>query len=121
MSTKTDVALERGLYRSLIDGSGAIREEAWKRAVAIGDVVGLCRRCEGLMKAVHIPDSGRTQWYGAACNSCWAEIALPGRHRPGIPLHRSSRHDEMPNSTWNNRYELLKKMADLTKQKIKAG
>jgi len=121
MSTKTDIALERGLYRSLIDNSGVIREEAWRRAVAIRDVVGLCRRCDGLMLAVPIPDSGRTAWYAAECNSCWAEIALPARHIAGIPLHRSSRHDEMPNSTWNSRYELLKKMADLTKQKIKAG
>lgn len=113
---KTDTALERGLYRSLVDSTGAIRDEAWKRAVAIGDIVGLCRRCEGLMKAVPIVDNGRTPWYAAECTSCFADIGLPARHGAGVTLRRSARHDEQPEGSHHNRIELLTRMAALAKR-----
>lgn len=113
MTSRTPPALERGLHSRFVDLNGCIRPEAWERAADRRDVVGLCRRCDGLMQPVPTHEDGGTTWYGAECNNCGAGIVLPARHSPGgVCLRRSARRTEMPAGGWTARTDLLTRLAE---------
>lgn len=102
---KTDVALERGIYPRLVDSMGSILAESWRRAIAAREIVGLCRRCEGLLFAV-ATEADEVEWFTAECNQCWAEMAAPN----GYILRRSARHREMPAGAWDRRTKYMASM-----------
>jgi hypothetical protein len=107
--------LNSGVASRFVDTNGAIIGPAWYRAWEGKDIVGTCRqlRCDGLMVALPNQQEDRHVWYGAHCLSCGHEIAVREDKTIG---RRSSRHQEMPEGTWAQRTEHLKKLAELGKR-----
>lgn len=83
-----------GLFSSIVDSWGLIRDGEWRRAATRGDFVGPCDMpgCGGFLVPRHPEAVGRILWYEALCSSCQHTYAAPN----GRVLPRSSRHDEMP-------------------------
>lgn len=111
MSSQVDPRT-RGINASLVDTQGFVIGPAWNRAQETNSPVGTCRHtgCGGLTLAVPTHQVGRVTWYGAQCQKCFAEVAVPDTLSV---LRRSSRHDEMPGGAWDHRLDLLKKLRDM--------
>jgi len=66
--------------RYLLPGTRAINAAPWMHALAVGDLVGTCRKCGGYLKPGQPYRVDRVDWYPAICKTvgCRWEMAAAG-------------------------------------------